>query len=77
MINKLCNTCVKTCKQSNSAKIASCPKFQKIPSEGEVREMVNELDTVESKAKKLQKSVKEVIDRALSGDSEKPADGEE
>lgn len=58
-------------------KIVSCPKFQKIPSEGEFREMVNELDTVESKAKKLQKSVKEVIDRTLPGDSEKPADGEE
>jgi hypothetical protein len=58
-------------------KIVSCPKFQKIPSESEFREMINELDTVESKAKKLQKSVKEVIDRALSGDSEKPADGEE
>ena len=77
MINKLCNECIRTCKQSDLMKIVSCPKFQKISSESEFREMVNELDTVESKAKKLQKSVKEVIDRTLPGDSEKPADGEE
>ena len=66
MINKLCKACVKTCKQSDSIKIVNCPKFQNKPSDKEFREMIHELDDAENKAKKLQKSVRELIDRALS-----------
>jgi len=77
MINKLCKTCINTCKQSDSTKIVSCPKFQKIPSEKEFQEMVNKLDNTEIKAKKLQKRVKELIDKAVSRDLSSPAESEE
>ena len=77
MINKLCKACINTCKQSDSTKIVSCPKFQKIPSDKEFQDMVDELDNTEIKAKKLQKRVKELIDKAVSRDLSPPAESEE
>ncbi len=77
MINKLCKACIKTCKQSDSIKIVNCPKFQKKPSDKEFHEMINELDNAENKAKKLQKSVRELIDKALSRNSLGSDDSEE
>ena len=77
MFNKLCKTCINTCKQNDSTKIVSCPKFHKIPSEKEFQEMVNKLDNTEIKAKKLQKRVKELIDKAVSRDLSSPAKSEE
>ena len=77
MINKLCKACIKTCKQSDSIKIVNCPKLQEKPSDKEFREMINELDNAENKAKKLQKSVRELIDKALSRNSFGSDDSEE
>lgn len=77
MINKLCKTCIKTCKQSDSTKIVNCPKFQKIPSENEFKEMVDELDNTDIKAKKLHKQLKELIEKAFSRDLSSPVEGEE
>ena len=76
MINKLCKVCVNTCKQDDSAKIVSCPKFQKKSSEKEFLKMINELDTEEIKAKKIQKRVREFISSELPGDSFGPGDSE-
>jgi len=77
MINKLCKACIKTCKQSDSAKIVNCPKFKKKPSDKEFHEMINELENSENKAKKLQKNVRELIHRALSRNSFESDDSEE
>jgi len=67
MINKLCKMCVKTCKQSDATHIVSCPKFRKKPSDEEFRGIVNELDTIEETAKKIQKNVRNLTAEALSG----------
>jgi len=77
MINKLCKVCINTCKQNDSTKIVSCPKFQGIPSEKEFQEMVNELDNTEIKAKKLQNRLKKLIEKALSRDLSGPTENEE
>jgi len=69
MFNKLCNICAKKCKQSDSVKIVSCPNFLKNPSEREFRQMVDELDFVETKAKRVQKRVKSIIKVAITGNS--------
>lgn len=77
MINKFCKACINTCKQSESTTIVNCPKFQKIPSEKEFQDMVNELDNTEIKAKKLQKRVKGLIEKVLSRDSSSSVESEE
>ena len=69
MINLLCKACVNTCKQDESVKILSCPKFRKNPSENEFREMLDDLDTAEKNAKKVQKHVKKIISKTLSENS--------
>ena len=76
MINKFCKACVKTCKQEESVKIVSCPKFQKNPTENEFQEMVIELDSVENEAKKIQKRVKDIIPKALSENKNEPSESE-
>ena len=77
MINKLCKECIKTCKQNDTIKIVTCPKLQKKPSDKEFREMINELDNAENKAKKIQKNVQELIHKALSGKSSVSTDSTE
>ena len=77
MINKLCKACIKTCKQSDSTKIITCPKFQKKSSDKEFREMIHELDDAEKKAKKFQKNIRELIDRTFSRNSFESDDSEE
>lgn len=77
MVNKLCNMCAKTCKQSDSIKIVSCPKFMEKPTEKEFRDMINELDEAEKNVKKLQKNVRIIIKNTLSENSPEPKDSKE
>ena len=77
MINKLCNVCARACKQSDSSKIVSCPKFLKNPSDREFRNMIDELDDAEKKVKNLQKNVREIIKNTLSENMPEQQDDEE
>jgi hypothetical protein len=75
MINKLCKLCINSCRQDDSATIVNCPKFLEKPSDREFREMLDELDTSETKAKKIQIRVKELIHKTIAGtrkDSDNP-----
>ena len=64
-MNKLCSHCVNTCKQPDSARIVSCPKFLKRPSEENFRTMVGDLRVVEKAARKKQRAIRELINDAL------------
>ncbi len=68
MINALCTACMNSCKQQASARIVRCPKFRKRLSENEFRDLVNELDTAETRAAELSRRVKDLIARATSGE---------
>jgi predicted transcriptional regulator len=57
------------CKQLDSVKIVRCPKFQKRLSENEFHELVKELDSAEDRAEELSKRVKDLIARAVSGET--------
>ncbi len=57
-----------TCKQPDTARIVSCPKFLKRPTENKFRIMVNDLDTVEKAAKKKQRAIRELINEALKAE---------
>lgn len=76
MINKLCKICVSTCKQEDSVKIVSCPKFQENPTEKEFQEMLNELDAAETEAKNIQKRTKNIISKVLSENKNEQDDSE-
>ena len=67
MHNKLCAACMHTCKQESGTKIVRCPNFRKHLSENEFRDLVNELEDVEARAAELERNVKNLIDRALTG----------
>ncbi|MHB9030232.1 MAG: hypothetical protein ACYC9O_15805 [Candidatus Latescibacterota bacterium] len=69
MIHKLCTACMNACKQMDQVKIVRCPKFRKRLSENEFHELVNELDSAEVRAAELSKKVKDLIARAVSGDT--------
>lgn len=77
MVNKLCTVCAKTCKQSDSTKIVSCPKFLKNPTDIEFRNMIDELDDAEKNVRSLQKNVREIIKNTLSENSPEPKGSEE
>jgi hypothetical protein len=72
MFNKLCKICVNSCKQEDTVKIVTCPKFHKKPSEKEFHLMVGEIDKAEKQAKSTQKRVKEIIKSGLAKDINKP-----
>jgi hypothetical protein len=60
-----------TCKQMESVKIVRCPKFRKRLSDTEFHEMITELDSAEARAAELSKKVKDLIARAVSGETGK------
>lgn len=66
MTNKCCKVCVNTCKQDDSVSIVNCPKFQRKPSDREFRNLLEELDSRETQAKKTQKRVKDLIRNTLT-----------
>ncbi|MFC1490644.1 hypothetical protein ACFL6K_05485 [Candidatus Latescibacterota bacterium] len=76
MVNKLCNVCARTCKQNDSSKIVSCPKYLKKPTDREFRNMIDELDEAEKNVKKLQKNVRGIIKNTLAENAPEPEDGE-
>lgn len=59
-----------TCKQPDTAKIVSCPKFMKRPTEDKFRAMVENLDSVEKAAKKKQRAIRQLINDALGADQD-------
>ena len=69
MIHKLCEACMNSCKQMETVKIVRCPKYRKRLSENEFRDLVNELESAESRAAELSKKVKDLITRAVSGET--------
>lgn len=73
MINKLCYTCIKTCKQEDTSRIIKCPKFQMRPSDKKFREMVEDMNSAEREAKKIQKTIRELL---LTKDVSGTADNE-
>ena len=58
-----------SCKQMDSVKIVRCPKYRKKLSESEFRDLVNEIDSAEAEAVELSKKVKNLIARAVSGET--------
>jgi hypothetical protein len=62
-----------TCKQESAVKIVRCPNFRKRLTDGEFRELVNELDDAETRAADLSRRVKDLIANALSGNSAHPS----
>ena len=80
MYNLLCKTCVNTCKQDESVKIVSCPKYRKNPSENEFRDMLDELETADNNARQAHQKVKGIIAQIISDPSSEPEqenDGED
>lgn len=65
-MSKLCSHCVNTCKQPDSVKIVSCPKFLKRPSEEKFRTMVGDLRVTEKAARKKQRAIRELINDAFA-----------
>jgi len=53
----------------DSVKIVRCPKYRKKLSESEFRDLVNEIDSAEAEAVELSKQVKNLIARAVSGET--------
>mgnify|MGYP001428814880 CR=1 FL=1 len=68
-MHKLCAACMNSCKQMDSVKIVRCPKYRKKLSESEFRDLVNEIDSAEAEAVELSKKVKNLIARAVSGET--------
>ncbi len=68
--NKLCLACIHPCKQDTTSKIVSCPKFQKIPSDRQFRTLVDEINEAETRAKKLQKRIRNTIETTLGVNTE-------
>lgn len=64
--NRLCRACVKSCKQSESARIVECPNFIKMPSDSEFRRMVDELSDAETAARSIRTRARELIEEALT-----------
>lgn len=69
MDHKLCVACMNSCKQTETVKIVRCPKFSKRLSENEFRDMVKELDSAEERAAELSRRVKDLIARAVAGET--------
>jgi len=72
MFHRLCRSCIRTCKQQDTAKIIRCPRYEKKVSESEFREMVDRLDTMEEKAERLHHRVHDLIESALKPRDEPP-----
>ncbi len=66
-----------TCKQPDTAKIVSCPKFMKRPTEDKFRAMVDNLDSVEKAAKKKQRAIRQLINEALAADQDSGDEGDD
>ena len=77
MINKLCSACIHLCKQEDTSKIVSCPKFKNRPTEKEFREMVENLSVAENEARKHQKGIRELIKKTLPEKSSEQDDNED
>ena len=69
MLNRLCSVCMNTCKQESAVKIVRCPNFRKRLSDDEFRDLMHELDTAEAHAADLSCRVKDLIAKALSGNT--------
>lgn len=68
MIHPLCRKCLNKCKQENTVKIVRCPRFQKRFSDGEFKELVNELEEIQSDADVIKKKAHELIRKAVEED---------
>ena len=68
MIHPLCKKCLNKCKQESTVKIVRCPRFQKRFSDVEFRELVDELDDIQSDADAIKKKANELIRKALEED---------
>jgi hypothetical protein len=69
MINKLCSSCMNTCKQERTAKVVHCPKFSKKLTENEFQNLIGEIDSMEKKTTELGRRVKNLIEKAIAGES--------
>ena len=66
MFHRLCLKCMNTCKQDESVKIVKCPRFQKRLSDNEFRDLIGELESMETDADRLRARIRNVIDTALA-----------
>ena len=68
MIHPLCRKCLNKCKQENTVKIVRCPRFQKRFSDDEFKELVDELEEIQSDADVIKKKAHELIRKTLEED---------
>jgi hypothetical protein len=70
MIHPLCRKCLNKCKQEDTVKIVKCPSFQKRFSDGEFKELVYELDEIQTDADIIRKKAHDLIRKVLEKDED-------
>ena len=57
-IHKLCQRCIKKCKQPDTIKIVRCPKYEKAPTVKDMNEIIQIMDDTDQKINELLTRIK-------------------